>query len=130
MSRQPQSSRLTNDTLSAVAGVSYVFHVYSGSLAHRLKTNTNIPVIAVRCSSDDFKTMRLYRRVECLGPSEVVEMFDRPLPGTNNRGVAVCTTSYPLRVFYPVGQPAKPIKVTDDRTPDEILADVLREYQL
>ena len=84
-------------------GTMRAIHVYVPALTERMKEpwkpNTGSPVMAVRSSLYNYEKMRLYRMVEILGPSELVEM-ESPLPGTNGRGVAILFTNQPVRVWF------------------------------
>lgn len=84
-------------------GTRRAVHVYVPTLQERQqkgwKAGTGKCVMAVRSSLYGYKKMRLYRKVEILGPSELIEM-EKPLPGTNGRGVAILFTDHALRVWF------------------------------
>ncbi len=85
------------------AGTLRAIHVYVPALQERQKTpwkaNEGQPVMAVRSALYNYEKMRLYRMVEILGPSMLVEMPE-PLPGTNGRGVAILMTREAVRVWF------------------------------
>lgn len=85
------------------AGVKRAIHVFVPALQSRQeegwKAHTGSPVMAVRSSLYNYEKMRLYRKVEILGPSELIEM-EKPLPGTKGRGVAILFTTARIRVWY------------------------------
>lgn len=99
-------------------GVRRAIHVYVPRLQERQKNgwvaNAGEPVMAVRSSLYGYAKMRLYRRVEWNGPTELVEMV-KPLPGTGGRGVAIVFTDAPLTVYW---DDARPTTIdTDDAQP-------------
>lgn len=96
-------------------GTRRAIHVYVPALMKRQekwKAGVGDPVMAVRSSLYDYEMMRLYRKVEILGPSELVEM-KYPLPGTKGRGVAILFTSAPVRVTWDGDKPPKTIDTAD-----------------
>jgi hypothetical protein len=85
--------------------------------------------MALRSSLHGFTKMKLYQRIEALGPSSLDPLFENPLPGTGGRGVAIMFSEFPLRVWYPEGQKPVAIDTPDGRGPKEILAEVLLRYE-
>jgi hypothetical protein len=104
---RPQSPKTKSQVLPG--GVRRAIHVFVPRLQERQKTgwvaNTGDPVMAVRSSLYGYAKMRLYRRVEWDGPTELVEMVE-PLPGTGGRGVAIVFTTAPLTVYWDDKPPA------------------------
>lgn len=97
------------------AGTKRAIHVYVPALMERRKSwraNAGQPVMAVRSALYNYTKMRLYRRVEILGPAELVEM-ETPLPGTGGRGVAILITTAAVRAWYDAGTTPKTIDTSD-----------------
>lgn len=106
-------------------GVKRAIHVFTPSLQDRLKNGGDQPVMAVRSGLHNYEKMRLYRKVDILGPSEMVELFDNPLPGTNGRGVAILFTDHALRVWFE-GDRQPPIIDTADKSAEAVVEAVKR----
>lgn len=82
-----------------VGGVARIVHVLAPVLGQRLATGDHVAeMIAVRLV-DDPEKVTTYRHVEILGPSELLDTPDHPLPGTNGRGICYLVTKAPLRVY-------------------------------
>lgn len=123
--------KLESEIIEAVPGVKRAFHVFTPALQYRLEnTASTIPVMALRSSIHDYGKMKLYTRIECLGPSSLDPLFDSPLPGTGGRGVAIMFTEFPLRVWFPRGHKPGVIDTPDGRNPKEILEEVKLKYDL
>jgi hypothetical protein len=123
--------KLVSEIIEAHPGVKRAFHVFTPALQYRLENNASgLPVMALRSSIHNFSKMKLYVRIECLGPSSLDPLFDSPLPGTGGRGVAIMFTEFPLRVWYPEGQKPTVIDTPDGRNPKEILEEVKLKYEL
>lgn len=123
--------KLVSEVLDAVPGVKRAFHVFTPALQHRLTDKaSSVPVMALRSSLHGYTKMKLYARIEALGPSSLDPLFDAPLPGTGGRGVAIMFTEFPLRVWYPEGHKPPVIETPDGRDPKEILAEVLTKYEI
>lgn len=121
--------KLVSEIIEAKPGVRRAFHVFTPALQLRLQDETKpLPVMALRSSKNNFEIMYLYERIECMGPASMDPLFDNPLPGTGGRGVAICFTEFPLRVWYPEGRKPSPIETPDTRTPTEVLEDVKLKY--
>lgn len=121
--------KLVSEIIEAAPGVRRAVHVFTPALMHRLANKgSTLPVMALRSSRHDFGKMKLYQRIEMMGPSSLDPLFDKPLPGTGGRGVAIMFTEFPLRVWYYEGEAPAVIDTNDKRKPDEILADVLAKY--
>lgn len=122
--------KLVAEIIEASPGVRRAYHVFTPALQHRLANNaSDVPVMALRSSVSGYEKMKLYHKIEALGPSVMEQLFDNPLPGTGGRGVAICFTEFPLRVWYPEGQRPPVIETTDDRNPADILKEVLTKYE-
>lgn len=123
--------KLVSEIIEAVPGVKRAFHVFTPALQYRLENNASgLPVMALRSSIHNYGKMKLYTRIECLGPSSLDPLFDSPLPGTGGRGVAIMFTEFPLRVWYPEGQKPPVVDTPDGRNPKEILEEVKLKYEL
>ncbi len=95
---EPRRKRGCNSHV-LVGGKVRIVHVLAPVLGQRLASGThNAQIVAVRLASDPEK-VTAYRHVEILGPSELVDTPDSPLPGTNGRGICYLVTSAPLRVW-------------------------------
>lgn len=120
---------LTSEIIIPKAGERFAFHVFTPALQYRIKNpECNMPVMALRSSRADYAEMRLYHKIEVLGPSSLEPMFDDPLPGTAGRGVAIMFTESPMRVWFPKKQSPRKIKTPDNRNPEAILLEVQRKY--
>lgn len=123
---------LVSEIIDAVPGVKRAIHVLTPALQYRLdnKGTSDLPVMALRSSIHNYSKVKLYTKIECLGPSSMNPLFDEPLPGTGGRGVAILFTEFALRVWYPEGQKPATIDTPDGRNPKEILEEVLLKYSL
>jgi len=122
--------KLVSEIIEAVPGVKRAFHVFTPALQYRLENSqSKLPVMALRSSLHEYSKMKLYVRIECLGPSSLDPLFGNPLPGTGGRGVAIMFTDFPLRVWYPEGQKPPVIDTPDGRNPKEILEEVKLKYE-
>lgn len=123
------ATNLVSEVIDAVPGVRRAIHVFTPALQWRLEnSNTDLPVMALRSSIHNYEMIRLYSRIEMLGPSSLDPLFDKPLPGTGGRGVAIMFTEFPIRVWYPEGHRPPAIKTPDGRNPKDILTEVLLKY--
>lgn len=82
--------------------------------------------MALRSSSHNFQKIKMFQRIEFLGPSSLDPIFDKPLPGTNGRGVAILFTEFPIRVWYEKGNPPKAIESPEGANPDKILEEIIQ----
>lgn len=124
-------TKLVSEIIDAVPGVRRAIHVLTPALQYRLENSgTELPVMALRSSIHNYQKVRLYTRIECLGPSSMDPLFDTPLPGTGGRGVAILFTEFPIRVWYPEGQKPASIETPDGRSPKDILEEVKLKYSL
>jgi len=122
--------KLVSEIIEAVPGVKRAFHVFTPALQYRLENSASqLPVMALRSSIHNYSKMKLYTRIEAMGPSSLDPLFDNPLPGTGGRGVAIMFTEFPLRVWYPEGQRPAAIDTPDGRNPKEILEEVKLKYE-
>lgn len=122
--------KLVSEIIDAIPGVKRAFHVFTPALQYRLENSqSQLPVMALRSSLHDYSKMKLYVRIECLGPSSLDPLFGNPLPGTGGRGVAIMFTEFPLRVWYPEGQKPPVIDTPDGRNPKDILEEVKLKYE-
>jgi len=92
------------------AGVRRAIHVYTPELLKRLSGEGYGPVVAIRSELDDFNSYVLCRGVEWSGRTSLVELFDKPLPGTGGRGVVYNLTASALTVLLDQGQPFRVIR--------------------
>lgn len=130
LTRQPATTKLVSEVLDAVPGVKRALHVFTPALQYRLENNASeLPVMALRSSIHNYSKMKLYVRIECLGPASFDPLFDNPLPGTGGRGVAIVFTEFPMRVWYPEGQKPAVIDSPDGRSPKDILEEVKLKYE-
>lgn len=120
-------SPLVTNTLRQ--GVLRAVHVFTPALQYRLEHGGHLPVMAVRSSLYGYRKMKLYHRVQILGPSTMDPLFDAPLPGTGGRGVAILFTQAALRVWYQDRLPDLTLDTSDNRDPKDILQELLRRYQ-
>jgi hypothetical protein len=107
------------------------FHVFTPALMYRLDKNNPIemPVMALRLSTDNYEQMMLFDKIECLGQSSLDPLFENPLPGTNGRGVAIMFTKGRVRCHFRGRKVPVKIDCTEGRDPKAILADVIRSYR-
>lgn len=120
---------LISRILKANPGTIRAFHVFTPALQHRLEhKESRIPVMAIRSSRHNYQKMRLYSKIVCLGQSEMREMFDKPLPGTGGRGVAICFTDGPVRVWYDDEHAPVLFNTADGTNPKDVLAKVVSHY--
>jgi hypothetical protein len=123
--------KLVSEIIDATPGVKRAFHVFTPALQYRLENKvSNVPVMALRSNLHNYGKMKLYVRIECLGPSSLDPLFDHPLPGTGGRGVAIMFTEFALRVWYPDGARPSVIDTPDGRDPKDILEEVKLKYEL
>jgi len=123
--------KLVSEIIDAQPGVTRALHVFTPALQYRLENNAStLPVMALRSSIHNYGKMKLFARIECLGPSSIDPLFDKPLPGTGGRGVAIMFTAFALRVWYPEGQKPPAVDTPDGRNPKEILEEVKLKYEL
>lgn len=125
------SVNLVSEIIDAVPGVKRAIHVLTPALQYRLENNASeLPVMALRSSIHNYSKLKLYTRIECLGPSSMDPLFDKPLPGTGGRGVAILFTEFAIRVWYPDGQRPSAIETPDGRSPKDVLEEVKLKYEL
>lgn len=123
--------KLVSEVIEARPFVTRAFHVFTPALQYRLENKDSLlPVMALRSSNHNFTKMKLYHRIEALGPSSLESMFDGPLPGTGGRGVAIMFTDFAVRVWYPEGNPPPIIETPDGRSPKEILQEIKTRYEI
>lgn len=119
---------LVSEVIKAVPGRKLALHVFAPALAHRKANPGNtLPVMALRSSLHNYGKMRLYHRIDMLGPASFEEIFDNPLPGSGGNAVAIVFTEFPIQVWYEEGQPPATID-TDNRDPKDVLNEVLQRY--
>jgi len=111
-------------TMTLRGGPLRAVHVFTPALVERLKTKEHQPVMAVRCETSNYCQMKLCYHVQIDGPSEMKEIFDSPLPGTDGRGVAILFTRSPITISY--GEKLVTIN-TRDKKPDEVY-NKIRKY--
>lgn len=120
--------RLAHHIISAVPGIRFAIHALPLALQHRLTNPTcQLPVMALRSSDSNYTKIRLFYRIELLGPSCLEPLFKDPLPGTAGRGVAILFTYFPLRVWLPERTKIKTIE-SEGRDPKEIMQEILRRF--
>lgn len=130
MAKKQAEVKLVSEVIDAIPGVKRAFHVFTPALQYRLENKGSaLPVMALRSSNHKYGKMKLYARIETLGPASLDPLFDEPLPGTGGRGVAIMFTEFPLRVWYPEGQKPPVIDTPDGRNPKEILEEVKLKYE-
>lgn len=78
-------------------GVRRVVHVIAKTLKENIENKAGKPMVGVRDWSN-LSRMYIYRRVDILGPSSVMEI-DQPLPGTDGRGICPLITEAALMVY-------------------------------
>jgi hypothetical protein len=78
-------------------GVRRVVHVIAKTLKENLDHGAKKPMVGVR-DWNNLSRMYIYRRVDILGPSTVMEI-DQPLPGTDGRGICPLITEAALMVY-------------------------------
>jgi hypothetical protein len=108
-------------------GIMRAIHVWTPGLVDRLTNGGDMPVQAVRSSLYNYSKMQLYRQVDILGPSKLVEMFDKPLPGTAGRGVSVVMSDHALQVWY--DGPIITLDTPDDADPKELQAKAMQVWK-
>lgn len=120
---------LVSKIIKPKQGESFAFHVFTPALMYRANNpDCNMPVMALRSSETNFEEMVLYHQIDVLGPSSLKPLFDRPLPGTGGRGVAIMFTSSPMEVWYPKKHSPRKVKTFDGREPQVILTEVIKKY--
>lgn len=125
------TKNIVSEVIDAVPGVRRAIHVFTPALQYRLqKSDSELPVMALRSSLHDYSKMMLFSRIECLGPSSLDPLFDAPLPATGGRGVAIMFTDFAVRVWYPENQRPVAIDTPDERTPLSILEEVKLKYEV
>lgn len=130
MAKATTERKLVSEIIDAKPGVKRAIHVFTPALQHRLATKgSTLPVMALRSSLHDYSKFKLYQRIELLGPSSMDPLFDKPLPGTGGRGVAILFTEFAIRVWRYEDETPAVIDSADTRKPDEVLADVLKKYE-
>lgn len=82
-------------------GVERVVHVLAPRLVSCLEKGIKGPCVAVRESCTEFRKIMVCFEVEILGRAKLADWFDRPLPGTNGRGVLPLVTKAPIRIWFP-----------------------------
>ena len=78
-------------------GVRRVVHVIAKTLKENIENKAGKPMVGVR-DWNNLSRMYIYRRVDILGPSSVMEI-DQPLPGTDGRGICPLITEAALMVY-------------------------------
>jgi len=127
MAKQPQ---LREVIIPAIKGVKRVMHVFVPAMRHRQATEGSLlPSVCLRSSATGFMGMKVYEKVEVLGPSSL-EMVDQPLHGTGGRAQVLLVTDHALKVFTYLPGDAPLIATPEDSTPDSILQDVLANYEV
>lgn len=121
--------KLVSQIIEAVPGVRRAVHVMTPVLLERIKDKkNNRPAMALRSSLHNYSKVKLYERIEFMGPSSLDPLFDNPLPGTDGRGVAIMFTDFPLRVWYYEDQKPRIIDSTDGRKAEDVLKDIKTKY--
>jgi len=83
MAKKVAEVKLVSEIIDAVPGVKRAFHVFTPALQYRLENKGSaLPVMALRSSNHKYGKMKLYARIETLGPASLDPLFDAPLPGT------------------------------------------------
>ena len=108
-------------------GQQFAFHVFTPALLERTTNKVEYPVMALRFSEENYQNMILLDQIDCLGESQLLPLFDNPLPGTGGRGVAIMFTKSPILCHYK--QKLKKFDCNDSRTPKDILDDVVNFYK-
>jgi hypothetical protein len=105
------------------------FHVFTPALVYRMNpaNNLDLPVSALRLERDNYEKMYLFDEIECTGKSKLTSLFDNPLPGTNGRGVSILFTTSSVVCSF-IGDMPVAIDCSKDRTPEQILQDVIKIY--
>ena len=81
-------------------GKERIVHVIAKVLGQRIAAGDHsVPMIGVRPAARPEK-LSVYRHVEILGESRLLDTPDNPLPGTEGRGICYLVTSAPLRVYF------------------------------
>lgn len=115
--------------IPAVAGVKRVMHVFVPAMKHRLATPGSVlPSVCVRSSLTGFMGMKVYEKVEVLGPSSL-EMVDKPLHGTGGRAQVLLVTEHALKVSTYLDTEAPLIATPEGANPDDILNEVIARYE-
>lgn len=104
-------------TMTLKAGVDRAIHVYTKVLVERMKENKGQMLWLVRSSLYNYKKAIVCRRVEWNGPCRGEDQFDKPLPGTGGRGVAILHTACELTLYFD-GDKAQIIDMDDDPKPE------------
>lgn len=111
-------------TMKLKGGPMRAVHVFTPALVERLKSKVKQPVMAIRCETSNYCQMKLCYNVHIHGESEMREIFDKPLPGTDGRGVAILFTKSPITIQY--GEKLVTIN-TKDKKPDQVYQKI-KEY--
>lgn len=115
--------------IPAIKGVKRVMHVFVPAMRHRQQTEGSLlPSVCLRSSATGFMGMKVYEKIEVLGPSSL-EMVDQPLHGTGGRAQVLLVTEHALKVYTYLEGEAPIIATPEDSTPDAILKDVIANYE-
>lgn len=121
--------KLVSKIIEAVPGVRRAVHVMTPVLLDRIKDKkNNRPAMALRSSLHNYSKVKLYERIEFMGPSTLEPLFDKPLPGTDGRGVAIMFTDFPLRVWYYEDQPPRIINSPDGHNAEKVFEEIKAKY--
>lgn len=121
---------IRSEVIKPEPGQTFAIHVFTPALQHRMSTGSKIPVMALRSSKSGFHRMKLFAEIECLGPSKMTDLFDKPLPATGGRGVAILMTDFPIQVTWDERQPPSVIDTSDSRNPQDVLKEVVERYTI
>jgi hypothetical protein len=81
------------------SGKERIVHVIAKVLGQRMASGDHsAPMIGVRPMAKPEK-VSVYRHVEILGKSKLLDTPEHPLPGTDGRGICYLVTKAPIRVY-------------------------------
>ncbi len=77
------------------AGVNRIINVDAPTLRDNLDNGDKKPMVRVR-PADHPEELEVFHGVSINGPCEIFPTFEKPLPGTNGRGICYVTTTAEL----------------------------------
>lgn len=116
--------------IPALKGTKRAMHVFVPAMRHRQATEGSLlPSVCLRSSATGFMGMKVFEKVEVLGPSSL-EMVDQPLHGTGGRAQVLLLTDQAIQVWTYLPGDAPLIATPEGATPETILAEVIANYEV
>ena len=118
---------LKESIITPEQGTKLAMHVFAPGMKYRiLHPEIFLPNVCLRWSTVGFQGMKLYEKVELLGPS-TLEMLNAPLSGTSGRAQVILLTEHPVRVWSHLDNPPMIDTVRSDNVMD-VLKEVIARY--